>query len=101
MVEEKEKEKENLIEIRMVKEMVPRKFHKYLKMFEKKEKDMRSCHRPQRMLCTEKGEDISIVKNREREGAGVCDIQPSKLSQTSPVFFVPKKDGKKRIVQEY
>jgi len=55
------------------------------------------------MLCTEKGEDISIVKNREREreGTGVCDIQPSKLSQTSPVFFVPKKDGKKRIVQEY
>jgi len=37
MVEEKEKEKENLIEIRMVKEMVPRKFHKYLKIFEKKE----------------------------------------------------------------
>jgi len=64
---------------------------------------MRSCHRSQRMLCTEKGEDISIVKNREREreGTGVCDIQPSKLSQTSPVFFVPKKDGKKRIVQEY
>ena len=67
MVEEKEKEKENLIEIRMVKEIVPRKFHKYLKMFEKKEKDMRSCHRSQRMLCTKKEEDISIVKNRERE----------------------------------
>jgi len=28
-------------------------------------------------------------------------IQPSKLLQTSLVFFVPKKDGKKRIVQDY
>jgi len=35
MVEEKEEEKENLIEIRIVEKMVPRKFHKYLKMFEK------------------------------------------------------------------
>jgi len=28
-------------------------------------------------------------------------IQPSKLSQTAPVFFVGKKDGKKRMVQDY
>jgi len=28
-------------------------------------------------------------------------IRPSKLPQTSPVFFVGKKDGKKRIVQDY
>jgi len=32
-------EKENLIEIRMVKKIVPRKFYKYLKMFEKKESE--------------------------------------------------------------
>ena len=28
-------------------------------------------------------------------------IRPSKLLQTSPVFFVGKKDEKKRIVQDY
>jgi len=28
-------------------------------------------------------------------------IRPSKLPQTLPVFFVPKKDGKKKIVQDY
>ena len=28
-------------------------------------------------------------------------IRPSKSPQTSPVFFVEKKDGKKRIVMDY
>ena len=28
-------------------------------------------------------------------------IRPSKSSQISPVFFVGKKDGKKRIVMDY
>jgi len=28
-------------------------------------------------------------------------IRPSKLSQISLVFFVPKKDGKKRMAQDY
>jgi len=28
-------------------------------------------------------------------------IRPSKSSQTAPVFFVEKKDGKKRMVQDY
>ena len=28
-------------------------------------------------------------------------IRPSKSPQTSPVFFMPKKDGKKRMVQDY
>ena len=37
IIEEKKKEKEDLIKIRMVEEIVPRKFHKYLKAFEKKE----------------------------------------------------------------
>jgi len=39
MVEEKQEKEENLIEIRTVEEMVPRRFHKYLKMFEKKESE--------------------------------------------------------------
>ena len=38
MIEEKQKE-EDLIEIRLVEEMVSRRFHKYLKVFEKKESE--------------------------------------------------------------
>ena len=37
MVEEKQKEEEDLIETRIVEEMVPRRFYDYLKVFEKKE----------------------------------------------------------------
>ena len=37
IVEEKENEEEDLIELRATEEMVPRRFHKYLKVFEKKD----------------------------------------------------------------
>ena len=37
------------------------------------------------------------MKDQLRKGY----IRPSKLPQTSLVFFVPKKDGKKRMVQDY
>jgi len=37
IIEEKQEKEKNLIEIRMVEKMVPRKFYKYLKMFKKKE----------------------------------------------------------------
>jgi len=37
IVKEKQKEKEDLIEIRTVEEIVSRRFYKYLKMFKKKE----------------------------------------------------------------
>jgi len=38
-MEEKEEEEKDLIKIRTVGEMVPRRFHKYLKMFEKKKSE--------------------------------------------------------------
>ena len=38
-MEEKEEEEEDLIELRMTDEMVPRWFHKYLKIFEKKDSE--------------------------------------------------------------
>jgi len=38
-----------------------------------------------------------FVKDQLRKGY----IRPSKSPQTSPVFFVLKKDGKKRMVQDY
>ena len=38
-----------------------------------------------------------FVKDQLRKG----EIRPSKSPQMSPVFFIPKKDGKKRMVQDY
>jgi len=42
MVEEKQDKEENLLEIRTVEEMVLKRFHKYLKVFEKKESERMS-----------------------------------------------------------
>jgi len=39
MIEEKHKKEKDLIEIRIVEKIVPRRFHKYLKVFEKKESE--------------------------------------------------------------
>jgi len=39
MVEEKQKKEEDLIDIRMVEEMVPKRSHKYLKVSKKKESE--------------------------------------------------------------
>ena len=45
----------------------------------------------------EREEVQKFVKDQLRKGY----IRLSKSPQTSPVFFVPKKDEKKRIVQDY
>ena len=45
----------------------------------------------------EREEVQEFVKDQLKKGY----IRPSKSPQTSPVFFVPKKDGKKRMVQDY
>ena len=39
IVENKEEEEEDLIELRAVEKIVPRQFHRYLKVFEKKESE--------------------------------------------------------------
>jgi len=49
------------------------------------------------MLRQEKEEVQEFVEEQLRKGY----IRPSKLPQTSLVFFVRKKDGKKRMVQDY
>jgi len=50
------------------------------------------------LLSREKREKVrEFVKEQLRKGY----IRPSKLPQMAPVFFVGKKDGKKRIVQDY
>ena len=49
------------------------------------------------LLRVEREEIQEFVKNQLRKGY----IRPSKSLQTSLVFFMLKKDGKKRIVQDY
>ena len=113
--EEELDEELDLIGLRMTEEMVPKRFHKYLKMFEKKESermltrkvwdhaiDLRKGFVPKKekiypLSRVEREEVQEFVKDQLRKGY----IRPSKSPQTSPVFFVPKKDGKKRMVQDY
>jgi hypothetical protein len=55
-----------------------------------------------------KGRLIPLSPEEQKEVSDFIDdqlskkyIRPSKSEQTSPVFFVPKKDGRKRMVQDY
>ena len=49
------------------------------------------------MSREEKGEVHEFIEEQLKKNY----IRPSKLSQTAPVFFVGKKDRKKRMVQNY
>jgi len=50
------------------------------------------------LLSREEREEVrKFIKEQLRKGY----IQPSKSLQTTPVFFVGKKDGKKWMVQDY
>ena len=60
------------------------------------------------MLKSKKGRLIPLSHEEQEEVSAFIDdqlrkeyIQPSKSEQTSPVFFIPKKDGKKWMVQDY
>ena len=65
---------------------------------------MESCNKSKEKICAKKEKDISIVKRREK----VCElinkqlrkeyIRPSKLPQTTLVFFVEKKNSKKHMI---
>jgi len=115
IMEEKEDEEEDLIELRATEEIVPKRFHRYLKMFEKRDLermptrkawdhmiDLKEGFVPKKgkiypLSRIEREEVQEFVKDQLRKGY----IRPSKSPQTSLVFFVPKKDGKKRMVQDY
>ena len=71
-------------------------------------KIVRSCDRCERGVCAKKGKVYPLSREeREEEREFVKEqlwksyIQPSKLLQIAPVFFVGKKNGKKRMVQDY
>ena len=118
IVTEKEKELEkekDVIVVRTTEEMVPRQFHKYLKVFEKKESERMLMRKAwdhvidlREGFVLKKGKIYLLLRvEREEVQEFMKDqlrkryIRPSKSPQMSPVFFVPKKDGKKRMVQDY
>jgi len=112
---EEELDEEDMVVVRKMEEIVPRWFYKYLKMFKKKELermptrkawdhviDLREGFVPKKgkiypLSRVGREEVQDFVKDQLRKGY----IRPLKSLQTSLVFFVPKKDGKKRMVQDY
>jgi len=97
------------------KKLVPENFHRWIKVFGKKQSERMPTRKlwdhaievkegfvPRKgkvyPLSREEREEVQeFVKEQLRKGY----IRPSKSPQTAPVFFVGKKDGKKRMVQDY
>jgi len=97
------------------KKLVPEKFHEWIKVFGKKQSermptrklwdhaiDVKEGFMPKKgkvyPLSREEREEVrEFVKEQLRKGY----IWLSKSPQTAPVFFVGKKNGKKRMVQNY
>ena len=97
------------------KKLVPEKFYKWIKVFGKKQSERMPMRKLWNyvidvkkefvlrkgkvyLLSREEREEIrEFVKEQLRKGY----IWPSKSSQTAPVFFIGKKDRKKRMVQDY
>jgi len=98
-----------------VEELVPKRFWKWRKVFGKAESERMPVRKPwdhaielKEGFVPRKGKLYSLSRDeREKVQAFVEDqlrkeyIQLSKLPQTLPVHFVAKKDGKRRMVQDY
>ena len=94
---------------------MPEKFHPWIKVFRKKQSERMPIRKvwdhaievkegfvlrkgKVYPLSREKREEVrEFIQEQLRKGY----IWPSKLPQMAPVFFVGKKDGKKRMVQDY
>jgi len=99
----------------MLRRLVPRKFWKWRKVFEKRELErmlvqktwnhaieLKEGFTPKKkkvysLLREEEEEVQTFVEDQLRKGY----IQPSKSPQTLPVHFVAKKDSAWRMVQDY
>jgi len=100
---------------RKVEKLVPQCFHKWKKVFGKVESEKMPARKPwdhainlkenfvprkeriYPLSRTEKEKVQAFVESQLKKGY----IRPSKSLQTLPVLFVPKKDGKRRMVQDY
>ena len=90
-------------------ELVPKEYHKFFKVFSKKESECMPLWKPwnhvidlKDMFKLKKGHIIPLSPAEQEEVTAFLDDQlkkgyicPSKSPQTSLVFFIPKKDGKK------
>ena len=94
---------------------IPREYWKYLNVFSKTKSERMPVRKPwdhgidlKQDFQPKKGWLIPLSVDEQKEVKAFLDdqlakgyIRPSISPQTSPVFFVPKKDGKKRIIQDY
>ena len=97
------------------KKLVPEKFHKWIKVFGKKQLERMSTRKiwnhtidTKEGFVLRKGKVYPLSREEREEVREFIQeqlikeyIRPSKLSQMAPVFFVGKKDSKKRMVQDY
>ena len=117
-VDEKEdwgREEEMEADHRKVEEMVPKRFHKWLKVFGKLESERMPVRKAWDHVIdlnddfkASKARVYSLSRNEKEEVQKFVDehlkkgyIRPSKSPQTSLVFFVGKKDGRKCMVMDY
>ena len=95
--------------------LVPREYWDYLDVFSKTKSERMPLRKPwdhgidlKEDFPPKKGRLIPLSVDEQKEVEAFLDdqlskgyIRPSNSQQTSPVFFVPKKDGKKCMVQDY
>ena len=95
--------------------LVPVEYYKFLKVFLKKESEQMLLRKPwdhaidlKDMFKPKKGRIIPLSLQKQKEVAMFlddqlkkCYIRPSKSPQTSLAFFVPERDRKKCMVQDY
>ena len=96
-------------------DLVPKAYYKYLKVFSKKKSECMPVCKPwdhaidmKDTFVPKKGRLIPLSSQEQKEVSDFINdqtrkgyIRPSKSPQTSPVFFIHKKDGKKLMVQDY
>jgi len=94
---------------------VPKEYWEFLDVFSKKSSERMPLRKPwdhgidlKEDFPPKKGRLIPLSVDEQKEVESFLDdqlakgyIRPSISQQTSPVFFIPKKDGKKRMVQGY
>jgi len=109
------REEEIVEDHRKIKEMVPKKFLKWRKVFGKVELERMPTRKIwdhaidlKETFKLRKGKIYPLSKNEREEVQNFVEdqlrkgyIRPSKSPQTSPVFFVGKKNGSKRMVMDY
>ena len=101
--------------VRTPEELVPPCYHSYLDIFSEKAASWFPLRKPwdhaidlKDTFKPKKGRLIPLSVEEQKEVSEFIDeqlakgyIRPSKSEQTSPIFFVPKKDSRKQMVQDY